>query len=311
MNIIKDFTIIAHNDCDGILSSVLVYKYLKNSKLIFTTPYSIKRILLSNILKLNNKTKNISLYVLDICPSYETLVLSSLFKQAYWIDHHEHEKFYFKPKNVKIFWQKQDSCVSTLINFLIKNGIKINENINLIKKIANEIDTNNIKEEKARIFRSFIGWNKWKYKGSVFSLEIEKIVKEICDEGIEKFLEKKEIEKKSLEYEKYLNEKWKEIEKKIEYKLINKVKIAYLFLHESFPVYYISEKLKNIVDILCVCFKLENIKFELRSFNNINLLEIAKKFNGGGHKNACGGVIDMEKDEFLKKFEEAIYKLNL
>jgi oligoribonuclease NrnB/cAMP/cGMP phosphodiesterase (DHH superfamily) len=298
-------TIIAHKDCDGILCSALLFKYTKNSKVLFSNAYKLKRVLCSLLFKLNEACEKIDLYVLDIAPNQKTLWLSAIFNKAYWIDHHYIEKLE-KPRNVKIFHQRKESCFSVLLKFL-ERKIKISDKAKEIERITNEIDTNNVKSEEARKFRSFIGWYMWKYKGAILNLELQNIVKKIAqDLTITKIID----EKKVGEYEEYLNRGWENIKEKIELKRINNKNLAFICLEENFPVYFLSNKLKDKVDILCAYFKGKTInKFELRAFNNVDVLEIAKRLGGGGHKAACGGVTNLSKDEFLKEIEKFLERV--
>ena len=292
-------TIIAHKDCDGILCSALLFRHVKNSKILFSNAYKLKRVLCSLIFKLQDACEKINLYVLDISPNQKTLFLSAMFNKAFWIDHHYIERLE-KPRNVKIFNQKKESCFSVLINFL-KEKISVNNRIEEIEKIANEIDTNNVKSEEAKKFRSYVGWYLWKYKGAILNLELQNIAKKISYDFDFSIIDEKKVE----EYEEYLVREWEKIKEKIEFIEINKKILAFVYLEENFPVYFLSNKLKDKADILCAYFKGKNFnKFELRAFKDINVLEIAKYFGGGGHKMACGGTTSLGKEEFIKQIQK-------
>jgi len=302
-------TIIAHKDCDGLLCSALLFKYIKNSKILFSNAYRLRKVLCSLLFKLNEASENIKLYILDIAPIQKTLWLSAIFNKAFWIDHHYIERLE-KPSNVKIFNRKKESCFSVLLDFL-ERKFKLNEEIKEVERIANEIDTNNVKSQEAKKFRSFVGWYIWKYKGIVLNLELQNLAKRISANFDVNNFDISSIvdEDKVREYEEYLVSEWEKIKEKIEFREVNNKRIAFIFLEENFPIYFLSEKLKEKSDLLCSYFKGNKVnKFELRAFSNIDALEIARKFGGGGHKFASGGVTKLSKDEFLKEIENFLMK---
>jgi phosphoesterase RecJ-like protein len=56
------------------------------------------------------------------------------------------------------------------------------------------------------------------------------------------------------------------------------------------------------VEVACFCYETENneLKVSLRASGDVNLSEIASKFNGGGHAKAAGCTVSMSSDEFKK-----------
>ena len=293
--------IISHADADGIISASFLLKLKPRSYLHFSSsPYLHKTICKLIDFDIEN------LYILDISANRKTMLLSSIFSKAIWIDHHQWEDLEI-PKNVEVFVEIAESAAKVVAKILrFEDGLV---------EIANEIDTNNIKSYSAKFFRDLISAIKWKY-GKNQSLKFRQIAKILAFKGLD-YLEK-DVENVKL-VDEHLN--WLQsiipeiLENTKEFEIDGK-KILIFETTRSLPVYFIYDNLKvsRSFDILCVFYrkidmirKIPITKIEVRS-NSEDALKIARIFDGGGHKVASGATINryLSVEEFLNKIREVI-----
>ena len=293
--------IISHADADGIISASFLLKLKPRSHLYFSSSTYLHR----TICKLLDFDIE-NLYILDISANRKTILLSSIFNKAIWIDHHQWGNLEI-PKNVEVFVEGVESTAKLVAKILRFEDPLI--------EVANEIDTNNVKSDSAKFFRDLISAIKWKY-GKTQSLKFRQIAKMLAFKGLDEL--EKDVENAKL-IEEHLNwlqsiipeilEKTKEFE-------VNGKKILIFETTKSLPVYFIYENLKKSrpFDILCVFYrkidmkrKIPVTKIEVRS-NNEDALKIARIFDGGGHKVASGATINryLSIEEFLNRVREVI-----
>ncbi|MEM5815184.1 MAG: DHHA1 domain-containing protein [Candidatus Aenigmatarchaeota archaeon] len=294
--------LVTHLDADGIISASLFLKIKPNVNIYFSSHSLLLKSLCSLLIKDFPQVT-----ILDISPTQKTLFLSSIFDKAIWIDHHVWEKLEI-PKNVEIFNENLKSTAS-----LVAKIFEINDEIT---KIADEIDTNEVKSEEAEFFRDLISTIKWKYK-SWQILKFRQIIKFLVYKNIEELIKKEDNVKDVTEFRNWVKEKIEEILDKI---IISQVKNKKIILVESYnnvPVYSIFNELKERekFDILAVFYRKVNYKekkistkIEFRTSNNFNVLLIAKYFGGGGHKFASGCFLDyyLTFNDFLERIENLI-----
>jgi oligoribonuclease NrnB/cAMP/cGMP phosphodiesterase (DHH superfamily) len=293
--------IISHADADGIISASFILKYKPKAYLHFSSP-SILHKTLCKILDLDPET----LYILDISANTKSAVIASLFKKVIWIDHHLWENFDI-PKNVEVFVEEAESTAK-----IVAKVLKIDTHL---VRMANEIDTNSIKSEESKFFRDLISAIKWKYN-KLQIIKFRQISKILAFKGLEELEKDLENTKIIEEHLNWLNSLTPEIIEKTQEFEVNGKKVLIFETNKSLPVYFIYEKLneaKNF-DILCVFYrkvdmkrKIPVTKIELRSKND-DLLKVARYFNGGGHRLACGATLPryLSVDEFLQKLKESI-----
>lgn len=294
--------IVTHSDADGIISAALLYKLYPNNSLFFSSNQYLLRTLCNLVSK---DYKNIK--ILDIAPNKKSLIIASIFDEVIWIDHHKIDNFEI-PSNIKLINEECESAAK-----LVAKTFKIE---NRIVEIANEIDTNNVKSSEAEFFRSLISAIKWKFK-EYQTIKFKQIVKILA---FKDFSDLEKIELFSLiteEYKKWLEEN---INKALSTLRIFEIKNRKIFIVESFhgiPVYEIYNRLleSENFDLLAVIYrKVDRIKkkiiskIEFRDRNENKAIEIAKIFNGGGHKNAAGCIVNyyITFDELAKKIEEVL-----
>ena len=273
---------VAHSDFDGLLSTSIVLKFFSNSLNFFSSSNSLKKVLCKIIAFRDDLEK---IFILDISPKEITLKLSSIFKEAIWIDHHilETENKY---ENVKIFIDSNyKSCASLVAKYFNFESEWI--------EIANKIDSNSCDDEISKIIRAYSNYLRNKKLLPVFRI----LSRKILDYNPKKFAESvKEI---AISFENEMREKKKNAKKSI-FK-IKDYTITFFELEESIPPYILVENENS--DLIIISYK---DKVEFRS-NKIDVEKIARAFNGGGHKNASGAIIkSLKKEEFIKKLEELL-----
>jgi len=273
---------VAHFDFDGLISTAIVSKFFPNSLNFFSSSLSLKKVL-CKIIALNDNLEKI--FILDISPKEITLKLSSIFKEAIWIDHHilEIENKY---ENVKFYINSNyKSCASLVAEYF-------NFESNWIE-IVDKIDSNSCDDETSRIIRAYSNYLRNKKLLTVFRI----LSRKILDYEPKKFAENvKEI---AISFENEMREKKKNAKKSI--LKIKDYSITFFELNESIPPYILVENENS--DLIIICYK---NKLEFRS-NKIDVERIARVFGGGGHKNASGALIkNFKKEDFIKKLEELL-----
>jgi nanoRNase/pAp phosphatase (c-di-AMP/oligoRNAs hydrolase) len=293
--------IISHADADGIISASFLLKLKPRSSLYFSSPTFLHK----TICKLLDFDIE-NLYILDISPNRKTILLSSIFKKTIWIDHHQWENLEI-PNNVEVFVEEAESAAKVVAKVL-----KIEDPL---VDIANEIDTNNIKNDSAKFFRDLISAIKWKY-GKTQSLKFRQIAKILAFRGLDELEKNVENAKLIEEHSNWLQSIVPEILEKAKEFEVNGKKIVIFETTKSLPVYFVYDTFKKSksFDILCVFYrkvdmrrKIPVTKIEVRS-NNEDALKIARIFDGGGHKLASGATINryLSIEEFLDRIKQVI-----
>ncbi len=287
--------IITHSDFDGTICAALILKEIKEGKIIFSTPASIKKTL-CKIIAFNEDLEN--LYVADISPNEKAIKLASIFQNVYWFDHHISNFKSFENVNLIIDSSKK-SCARLISEFY---GIE-SEWID----IADKIDSNECFDLISQKIRNYFYALKYYYKK--FSVAtLSKIVRQILDISPKEFLEKNEVKELIEKFENEINIKLQNALNKVEIKELNGFKIGLIELEYSLPVSLIYNQIKNNTDILVTIFRNGiKTKIELRS-DKLNVHKIAKEFGGGGHVKASGASLNyyVSKEEIEDKIREVL-----
>ncbi len=276
-------TVITHADPDGIIALSLFYQNLMSFKcnVFLSSAYRLKDTLLTAI---RRKFLN-QLYIFDLTGSAQIVPLLLFFKNVVWIDHHIWPEIK-KPENVEFFIDSKAKSATELV------GKYFNIKSELIE-IANEIDTNNIKSEKAQFLRNLIASIKWKYPADFNKLK--NIAKVLAISGIERLERSKNTVQIINEYIEWIKNLEKDVLNKVYISNVNGKKIAIYESKGNVPVYVITDKLAEHkewpFDIIAVLIKKdveEKVisKVELRTNTNTDVYNIAASFGGGGHKTA-------------------------
>ena len=270
--------LVTHWDADGIFSIYYMYKKFGDTfKVYFSGPRVIIRTLL-NIIKENDKNEEI--YIVDIAPNQEAIYLSSYFKKVYWIDHHITENLETTSRTF-LYIKNYKSAAHVLAEFL-------NIRDNYINFIDN-IDSNNIQTDLERDFRDLVVGIKYYYPKD-YPIHFISIAKELyMGKKIEEIIEKRlkilsDFKKFLKSIEDYIILNTQYYKGKSGEFLVTKVDF-------NIPSFYIVEKLKEKIkkdiDYIIVLYEKDK-RGEIRTLTNKNVLEIAKKLNGGGHMFAAG-----------------------
>ncbi|MEM7825754.1 MAG: hypothetical protein QW412_02765 [Candidatus Aenigmatarchaeota archaeon] len=294
-------TIITHNDADGIICLSLFFKkFGSRVKVCFSSPSLIKKTLLSSIME-NNFGK---LYVFDISAEKKTLLLSSLFEKAIWIDHHiwpEVEKY----RNVEIIVDSSSPSASQLVGRYF--GIESE-----LIEIANEIDRNEIKSEEGLFLRDIIAMIKFTRSYQ----KLRGLARDLAFSGIGKLEQNKNVAIMLKEYYEWKKRVEQEIIKKIKVFEVEGNKIAVYESNNPLPVHIINDKLKEHTkapfDFIVAIFHTFNeaknsifTKLELRSHTGKDVHKIATLFGGGGHTTAGGASVKgfLSTEKFLESIK--------
>ena len=326
-------TIISNLDADGILCIAAVIKMInspqkdKNElgnrvRIFFTSQPNIFSTLAKSIPELNRIDDDDftigQLYICDLSLHRDTLLGSSIYDSVKWFDHHEvnpAEQYDSELDNIELIIDPTAKSTTSIISDHFKIGNDIN-------KIADEIDTNNITSKKARRFQEIISGLQLIHFGSNLKKALYELANELANDF--KIINQKSYDQIIEEYNKWIEEFNKDIDEKFEYHEINGHKIGILEAENTAPLYSIYNNLKSHsqgpFDVLAVLihkyYRLgrdKNNKFkskkyskvEFRTYTDEEIIELAKLFEGGGHKYASGATIHdgLEKDDLVKTIQ--------
>ncbi len=328
-------TVISHLDVDGILCLAAIIKMLNSTKkgepkaeedmwvrVFFTSPSKVFSTLAKSIPDLNkiqdDEFQIGNLYICDLSIDRDTVLGAAVYNNMKWFDHHE----VYNTEQLELELENSELIIDTLANSatsIICNYFKIEDELSII---ADEVDTNQIESENAKRICEIIGALKLKYTGTRlkrllydFAYKLAKDIFVINEEKYNKIIE---------EYNKWLDEYNNYAKEKIQISIIKEHKVGIIETENIAPVYSIYNILKNQfdtpLDILIVMIhkyfkigkdrnnKLKNKRFtklEFRTYTDQDLLELAKLFDGGGHKYASGATVmdGLDKEELLKTIE--------
>ena len=278
-----------HHDADGVACLSLLLKKEKIDRIFFSSPGRLFKTLCKIALEMDQKDR---IYICDLSANQESIYVSATFKEAIWIDHHVWENLEI-PKNVKVYVKHYNSAAKVLAEYL---GLE-----DEIVDIVEQVDSNNIQTEEARMFRELIGMIKWKFKANQYPYLIE-IAKEIAEKGIKEVINKyKEL---IDEYIKWLNSNILHILLNCKFYEKDKNKVLIVRLKEQIPSYFVTEVINNKVedkfDYIFIVYEGQTTRIEIRTQTGKNCYEIAKKLGGGGHYIAAGAtLLSVPTDEEL------------
>ncbi|MEM4819668.1 MAG: DHHA1 domain-containing protein [Nanopusillaceae archaeon] len=291
--------IISHNDLDGLISAAIALKFQKNSKIYFTSNLSFKYTFFKVLSKIQNFN---NIYFFDLSIKEEIAKISSvLFKKVVWIDHHINERI---PnfQNFEIIIDSKSKSASNLV------GNYFNFYSPWIE-IVNEIDTNNCKREEAKIIRDYFAYLKIKY-GKLCNKYFSFLAKKILNFSPEEFINKEDVKNSIIEFGKMKKDFEKLIEENFEIVKIKNLNVGVLETKNTIPPYIAFEYFKEKdIDFLIIIYRgFKGVKLEFRSIKDIDVHNIAKFFNGGGHSKASGAYIpqNLTKSQILSKIEEIL-----
>ncbi|MEM5803809.1 MAG: DHHA1 domain-containing protein [Candidatus Aenigmatarchaeota archaeon] len=288
--------VITHNDADGIISATAVFlKYHdKRFSVYFATPNSLKLALCKVIARHSLKDE---LFVFDLSPNKETAKIASLFDKVTWIDHHLWNDVDMQNINA-INKTEYPSAARLCAEYFGLNGE--------VFDLADQIDKNDIKTEKAEYLRDLIDGIKFFY-GKKSNLKLKFLASKLA-KGIDQIFN--EENKRIVEiFRKWILDSSKEMEKEV--KIFNNSKIiAILSTNKQIPARVVLKKLQEMnikADVVAVLYyhtkgKKIMTKIELRTMTNFDVFSLAQKLGGGGHRYASGATIEgyFKEDDFFK-----------
>ncbi len=299
-------TIITHADSDGVISASLILKHINpeyNHYIYFASPNSLRDVICYSILK---KKLN-ELYVLDLSANREALIASSIYPRAIWIDHHVWNINIELPRNVTIIVDENSESTAKVISKYLGMECELVD-------IANQIDRNDVKSEEADFFRNLIGGIRAFYK-DIMAEKLRKIIFDLATKGLKEVIENEENKKIVENYKNLLKGLDNEIEKNLKILEVNNKRIAIYQSINDFPVYYLTNKLRNhekapfnyIIVMMYKKFGNKLVtKIEFRTHTDENVLNIAKFLGGGGHRVASGATLEgyISHEELIEKIKD-------
>jgi nanoRNase/pAp phosphatase (c-di-AMP/oligoRNAs hydrolase) len=273
--------IITHSDADGIISAHLIQKIAGPGRIAFASQSSIAK-----TLDYFTPRKKEKLVILDIAPTPETLKKASQFSEVLWIDHHENDVKQI-PEKIKFIQSKSPSTAEVIAQ-------KFNMGEKLVK-IANEIDTNNVKSEDAERLRDYISYIKDTARGIIFQPLAKELIQRLNNLS---FLSFPEIALKVIAHK--VHEKQRIESLIIDAHDIRDEKLVFVEPKARISTYEILKQAKgDYVVILNRSNK--GTKMEFRTKSSKDVLKLAKLFGGGGHLHAAGAFTDNTNLSNIKK----------
>ncbi len=273
----QSIIIISHDDVDGIICASIIKRNYKEGFYIPSSPRSLPFHLSS--LNVNDK----KIFISDLSPNdeYLRIIASDLDRliksgcEITWIDHHQ-----WTEKALETLRNKTKIVVEPTISaaeLVAKTLESSDEVINELVIIANDADSANYSlKETININRAIRNKKRLQY---VFEALSEG---RINDEKIIKWASKEEKN----------DSKIKETVKKLKvFTTKNGYRYAIIDVRKSKLPGSISGKyasLEHKLDFTVVIYSNRSVSFYAGLNKEINLLPIARKFNGGGHPFACG-----------------------
>jgi len=283
--------IISHNDVDGIAAASIIRRKYPNSYLITTSPRK-----LDEVFKAINVEKK-KIFIADLSPNESQIKsleksLSKLVSKGCeitWIDHHS--------------WPKQNlELISNYVKLVISNTYSASElvyktleiNDGISKKL---VDIANDADEAKYMLEDTININK-----ALRNKRRSKAIFDILSEG--KFDDERIL-------------KWSREAENNESKIIEYAKnVRYLYTNAGRKFAVLDMRKKDLpgnlvakhaiqlhdLDFAIVIYSNRSVSLYRGKDNEIDLLSVARIFNGGGHPFACGCYLRLSlKSRFLSK----------
>jgi oligoribonuclease NrnB/cAMP/cGMP phosphodiesterase (DHH superfamily) len=273
----KKVIIISHDDVDGVISASIIKRKFGDAYYLPSSPRNLPYHL--SELNLENKIVVLS----DLSPNEEQIdtIYNSIEKitnskcEVIWIDHHS-----WPPGSIEKIKEKAKVIVERSVSAaeLVAKVFELNDEISMkLVSIANDADSANYSTEEAiNINRAIRNKKRLQY------------VFEALSEG-------------RINDEKIL--KWAKKEERNDEKIKEYVKTLPVFLTKSNYRYAVIDvrksklpgsltgkyaSIEHNLDFTVVIYSNRSVSLYAGLNKNINLLTIARRFNGGGHPFACG-----------------------
>ncbi len=292
-------TVMTHMDSDGLISLALFLKSIKGMKVrtYFTSPVQLRDMICKSI---QHKKSLGELYIFDLAGENKAVYAAAIYDRVLWIDHHEWNpdgKF----EHVEIVVdRKAKSAASVVANYFNISSPLV--------ELANQIDTNDVKDEIADRIRLTVGAIRYKYSGMELTRNLRELAYDLSTEELSRLDKYEEIVK---EYSSWVDELKRTAKERTKIYRIGNLKVGVYETTESIPVYLVGNELDDDIDIIVILIHRitergkSTTKLEFRTHTDKDVLKIAKFYGGGGHIRASGASVNeiVTVPEILKAIE--------
>lgn len=279
-------TVMTHMDADGVISLSLFLKKIGGARIrvYFTSPVQLRDTICHSVIQRRDLGE---LYIFDLAGEHRAIFAAAMYDSVTWIDHHQWISEIELP-HVKIIIDPKAKSAAEVAGRYFKIDSKLID-------IANQIDTNNVREDMAEKIRMIIGALRWKYYGKELNIKLEKLARELMMEDFSLLEDYNEM----IEgYENWLIQLKEKIRKETKFFNVKGMKIAIFETIEPVPVYVVSNVLSESEKVDLIVVLIHKIsrgkpvtKMEFRTHTDVDVLKIAKFYGGGGHKKASGASV--------------------
>lgn len=234
------------------------------------------------------------LLIFDISGNRDSIRAASLYSRVLWIDHHVWTPEVHPPNVEFVLDSEQRSATSIVAKYF---------SVSDFSEIADEIDTNDVRSEKAEKLRRVVAAIRNRFHGKALESELFKLAKNIAESGIE-VVEREDYRSLREEFENYVRRSLENLTFRIAEK--DGKRISAIFPENPVPTFMVLEELKRRVeeplDVIAIIYlNQKGARVEFRTQTDKNVLEIAKKYGGGGHLKASGANVSAERMRELLK----------
>ncbi len=291
-------TAMTHMDSDGVISLTLFLKKIGGAKIrvYFTSPVQLRDTICRSVLRRKNLGE---LYIFDLAGENNAIYAAAIYDRVLWIDHHDWEPEH-TPQHVEIIIDKKAKSAARVVSRYF--GIESH-----LVDLADQIDTNSVKDEDAEKIRTVIGALRHRFSGMELNKKLYKLARELMDEDMSVLDSYKDLME---EYQSWINKVLEHARKNIKTFHVGKMKVAVYETMETVPVYLIGNEVEDDVDIIVVLIhrlgrENPSTKLEFRTHTDVDVLKLAKFFGGGGHRKASGASVNdiVTIPEILKAIE--------
>ncbi len=280
-------TVMTHTDSDGIISLALFLKKMQSIRVrtYFTTPVQLRDMICQSV---RGKRSMGELYIFDLAGENKAIYAAAIYDKVIWIDHHQWEPQHV-PEHVKVVIDKNAKSAAHVVADFFELSSPLVE-------LADQIDTNAVKDELAEKIRETVGALRYAYYGRELNEKFKKLAYELATEELGVLDNYSDLRK---DYGVWIEKLKEEAKQKIKYYTVENIKVAVFEATEHIPVYLISNELPDDVDIFTVIIHMPPkerrrtpiTKLEFRTRTDKNVLKIAEFYGGGGHRQASGASV--------------------
>lgn len=234
------------------------------------------------------------LFIIDISGDRDSIRAASLYSKVFWIDHHLWTPE-IRPENVEFILDSTERSATSIVARYFS--------VNDFSEIADEIDVNEVRNEMAEKLRRVVAAIRNRFYGRALESELLRLARDIAESGVE-VVERDDYRKLREEFENYVRRSLKNLTFRVAEK--DGKRISVIFPENPVPTFMVLEELKKSVEspidlIAIIYLNQKGARVEFRTQTEENVLEIARKYGGGGHLKASGANVSAERmSELLK-----------